>query len=86
MLREGSGGAKEAGGEGICQKLSNDRAKYYRSKFELWWVNPRLLPGTVDKLRGLQSMGKNENLEINDSCYIPSMYFLNLEYHKIQPI
>ena len=35
MLREGGGGAKEVGGEGICQKLSNDRRTYYTSKFEL---------------------------------------------------
>lgn len=71
MLREGGGGAKEAGGKGICQKLSNDRAKYYRSKFELWWVKPKLLPGMVDKLRGLQSMGKNENLEIRGQLLHP---------------
>jgi len=32
---ERSGGAKEAGCEGVYQKLRNDRAKYYRSKYEL---------------------------------------------------
>lgn len=70
----------------LTKKLSNVRAKYYISKFELWWVEHKLIPGTVDKLRGLQSMGKNENLEIKGQLLLPIYVLLNLEYHKIQRI
>lgn len=70
----------------FTKKLSNVRAKYYISKFELWWVEHKLIPGTVDKLRGLQNMGKNENLEIKGQLLLPIYVLLNLEYHKIQRI